>query len=57
MAKQGKYPSHVYGDNLTDEDKALGFGPWDVTDKGVADWREANSCAHIRAGVPCDGTD
>jgi hypothetical protein len=57
MSKTPKYPSHVYGDNLTEEDKAMGFGPNDVTDEGVQRWRDANSCDHIRAGVPCDGTD
>ena len=37
------YPDYVYGDNLTEEDRAMGFGPWDVTDEGVAQWRAANN--------------
>ena len=50
------YPDYVYGDNLTPEDAANGFSPWDVSDEAFLQWREANSCPCIRAGRPCDGT-
>ena len=47
------YPDYVYGDSqdlssaartpAAPSNSVMGFGPWDVTDEGVAQWRAANN--------------